>query len=474
MTKMKSIIKPILLAALISGFLAGCANDDNYDKVTAECFTATPTKSVQDIYDKANLPAVSDPLNPSAVLNPKLYTEDDIIEAYVTSSDAGGTFYKSISFQTLDGSKAFSVPVDLYNIYTEFEPGRKVYVNLKNRRYNITYGSLIIGDLYTVVDSTVTPATTTYSVGRLVPEEFRRTVKASCESVNEDQLVQHLTITQALNDNNINKLIEFDNVQFSRAAQGKTYFDVDNQIGGATNHLLTDTSGKTIIFRTSEFAKFASKTVASGSGKVRGVLTKFNSDYQFLARTEDDIKLTNPSNFIPTQLGGSSIAYSGNFTETFESYNANDRILPKYLNDAYIGSRYWEVRTFSSNKYIQMSANNTNETNTVLFYVPVDLTAANTLSFKTKDGFNNGEVLKVYYILNYTPGTELNRANLVDITSQFTIASGTASGYAVNFTNSGVYNIPASVTGNGFFVFEYAGKSGSLTTTMQIDDITVN
>jgi hypothetical protein len=38
-----------------------------------------------------------------------------------------------------------------------------------------------------------------------------------------------------------------------------------------------------------------------------------------------------------------------------------------------------------------------------------------------------------------------------------------------------VPNIPAGVTGNGFFVFEYVGNgAGGITTTMQIDDIVIN
>ncbi len=44
-----------------------------------------------------------------------------------------------------------------------------------------------------------------------------------------------------------------------------------------------------------------------------------------------------------------------------------------------------------------------------------------------------------------------------------------------NFTNSGNWAIPASLTGNGFIVFEYTGNgNGGPTTTMQIDDIVVN
>ena len=104
------------------------------------------------------------------------------------------------------------------------------------------------------------------------------------------------------------------------------------------------------------------------------------------------------------------------------------------------------------------------------------MTAANTFSFKSKDGYNNGAVLKVYYTNNYTPGTDLSTATLVDITSQFTISTGNTSGYGTTFISSGNYSIPAAVTGNGFFIFEYSGTNvaPAVTTTMQIDDIVVN
>jgi hypothetical protein len=269
---MKSIFfKRFLFAAAVGTMVTGCIHDDNFDNVDTECVTLTPTKTVQEIYDMADEGT------------PELYTGEDIIEAYVTSSDAGGTFYKSISFQSVDGTLGFSIPVDMYNIYTEFEPGRKVYVDLNGRYFNKTNDGLIIGDLYQET-----------SVGRLVPEEFRRTVMASCETVDEDEIVQHLTIDQLLDDANINKLVELDNVQFEDAALGTTYFNPADQIGGATNIYLMDQYGDQVIFRTSEFAKFAGHLVPSANGKVRGVLTKFGNDYQFLARTEDDIMLTNP------------------------------------------------------------------------------------------------------------------------------------------------------------------------------------
>ena len=188
-------------------------------------------------------------------------------------------------------------------------------------------------------------------------------------------------------------------------------------------------------------------------------MTKYNSDYQFMIRTLNDVNLTNTRLDIDLNppIGGSAIVYDATLNEPFTSYTtSNQQVFPKYINDAAVGSRYWQVKTFSGNKYIQMSSfGGTPEANRSLFIVPVNMTAANTLSFKTKDGFNNGNVLKVYYTTNYVPGSQITTATLIDITSSFTIASGTTSGYAANFTDSGTYNIPAGVTGNGFFVFEY-------------------
>ncbi|MFT3794452.1 DUF5689 domain-containing protein [Flavobacterium sp.] len=467
---MKStLIKSGLLSLAALGIFSACENDDRYQDPAATCYTATPTTTVADVYALA-------PANSTDIGAVQYYDEDGILEAYVTSSDAGGTFYKSISFQTLDGSLAFSIPVDMYNIYTEFIPGRKVYVNLKGRHFNQTYGSLIIGDLYNDPDTPLID-----QIGRLVPEEFRRTVKASCEKVDEEQLVQHLTITQALSDSNINKLIELDGVQFTESAysgEEKTYYQENSTatIGGATNLMLMDEAGKSIIFRTSEFAKFANKRVPTGSGKVRGVLTKYRGDYQFLARTEADIDMQGDRFIAHAPLGGTNIVFSGTLNEPFTSYAANATSFPAYVNDQTVGNRYWQIKEFSGNKYIEMTSfGGSGVTAKAYIFIPVDFTAASTMTFKEKMRFMAGEVLKVYYVTSdqYTALGSFNVANFTDITASFGITYPASGASEANFNSAGTYNIPASLTGTGFFVFEHSGTP-AVTTTAQIDDIVIN
>ena len=476
---MKNIfIKSVLFLSVTAGLFSSCVNDDNYNTpsstlVTYELTTTTTVEAVQDA--ATNFPVA---FSPSAT--------DQIIEAYVTSSDEKGTFYKSISFQTLptDGSDpiGFSVPINETTLFGEgFTPGRKVYIKLNGLYSAIVYGSLQIGSFYQ--PSTVNPP----EIGRLSEFEWKNHLFPSATIVAETEMVRTFSLVDAYTDAVQNTLIELENVQFSDTSINRTYYDIDSG-GGATNHTLvstTGTSGK--IIRFSSFCPFTGNNVPTKSGKIRGVLTKYDTDFQFIVRYESDIQLTEDRFDTSPPIVGNAINYLGAFTENFESYSStspNNKIFPKYINDPVVGTRYWLTTLFSGNRYLQMtsftsstSTTLVNEDNRSLFFVPVDMTAANTFSFQTKAGFINGSVLKVYYILdaNYTPGGIVNNANLVDITSSFTYSPGSTSGYPTNFTNSGNYAIPTTVTGNGYFVFEYIGSGlTGLTTTMQIDNIVVN
>ena len=457
MKNLKLVLTTAILATLTS-----CVNGDDYGTpdLSNDCVTIAATKEVNDITSIATAATVQYTTSNSVT---------DYIEAYVTSSDEGGNFYKSISMMSLDGLRGFSMPVDNYNLYNEFEPGRKVTIKLdKNTYFNKQHGSTVIGASYEG------------GVGRISGVEYKDVILRSCEDVNENAIVKDLTIAVAKNDQYLNMLIEFDAVQFTDASLGKKYYDATlNSFGGATNHEISDEFGNKIIVRVSEYAKFAGDAVPSFNGKIRGVLTKYNSDYQFMIRTINDVNMTNPRLAIDLYppIGGSAIVYDATLNEPFTSYTTtNQQVFPKYINDAAVGSRYWQRKTFSGNTYIQMSSfGGTPEANRSLFIVPVNMTAANTLSFATNAGFHNGNVLKVYYTTNYVPGTQITSATLVDITSSFTISPGLPSGYPASFTPSGVYNIPAGITGNGFFVFEYVGNGTSgPTTTMQIDNIVIN
>jgi len=255
---------------LFGALLSSCVNDDDFGTPPLNCNEPNliSNKSVQEVVDAATATATQ-------------FTNDDIIEAYAVSSDEGGNFFKTISFQTLDGSASFSLALDATNTYLNYGPGRKVFFKLKNLFSQVNSNSVNIGALFGS------------NVGRIAEPQIADFLARSCEIIDEGQLVQHITIDQISNQY-LNKLIELTDVQFKDNELGDNYYDPNKDLGGATNRKITDEFGFEVIFRTSSFADFAGSKVPEGNGSIRGVLTKFGNDFQFLARTEEDIKLTNP------------------------------------------------------------------------------------------------------------------------------------------------------------------------------------
>ena len=469
---MKNIFKNSFIIILSIGLFSGCVNDTYDTPQFGDCVNPglTKTKSIADIYAIAKNPVATPP---SVIPNTPTYTADDIIEAYVISSDEGGNFYKSMYFQAVDGSKGFNLSIDEANLYAKnFQPGKKVFLKMKGLAYAnpTSFGvGLIFG----------APPTEQYAVDRLPTLEYPKHLIASCDVVSEDAIVRKITLAQ-VGDTYLNTLVEIDNVQFTDEAAGGTYDSNRTDIYDSSI-FITD-GAKNLTIRTSRFANFAGRKVPSGKGKIRGVLTKYNSTYQIIMRTERDVNMPNPRvDYTPALVGTNSSVFPATVNETFESYvsSPSQTNFPNYINDAAIGSRYWEVKTFSSNKYIQMSSFGSGGANNSYFFVPVNMTTASTFSFRSNMGFWNGAVLKVYYVLaaDYTAGGKIDVTKMTNITSNFTIPTTPTSGYGTTFVASGNYAIPATVTGNGYFVFEYAGNANAfpaLTTTLQLDNIIVN
>ena len=169
--------------------------------------------------------------------------------------------------------------VDKYDTYTFYEPGRKVYISLKNLYSQIDFGGLEIGELYNNTQ-----------IGRIPELLIDDYIKRSCDVVDEETLVKKISLAD-ISDNYLFSLIELDNVQFKDDEIGENYYSSSNELGGATNRYLVDEKGYELIVRTSSFADFANNPLPQGSGKIRGILTRYNDDYQLFVRTEADVDM---------------------------------------------------------------------------------------------------------------------------------------------------------------------------------------
>ena len=325
---MKPIFNFLFFSITIVILFTSCVNEAvDVPRLTCTQSDLTVNRTVAEVRENAN-----------AIVTQ--YQYDDIIEAYVVSSDESGNFFKSISFQTLATATTpaigFSVPVDASNLYIDYRLGNKVYIKLKDQYTDISFGGMRIGSIF--VNS--------YNeggVGRLSQNDYKKVLNASCKNVKEELLIKTISMQELLNDSNLNTLVELSDVQFTADAIGRHYFEETNNVGGATNWGLMDKLGNQLYFRTSSFADFSSSLVPNGSGKVRGVLTKYGTDYQLLPRSEKDVVIT-------------GIRTAPFFSEDFETViNKSNLSIPGWANIVQKGALFWKGTVYSGNGYAEFN-----------------------------------------------------------------------------------------------------------------------
>lgn len=435
---------------LVGIALSGCVNDEfSIPKLACTQPNLTVNQTVATVHTNAN-----------SIVTQYMY--DDVIEAYVISSDESGNFFKSIYFQTLATATVpaigFSVPVDASNTYIDYRIGNKVYLKLKDQYTDISYGGLRIGSIY--VNSY-----NEGSVGRLSQNDYKKVLNASCTTLKEELLVRPILISDLLNDSNLNTLVELSDVQFTAAANGRHYFEETNNVGGATNWSLIDKWGNQVIFRTSSFADFAGNLVPTGSGKVKGVLTKYGSDYQLVARSEKDVVMK----------GTKAIPF---FSEDFQSVENNSKLnLPGWVNMAQVATKSWIGTLYSGNGYAEFNTTATTAVLNVAWLISpkidMDSHTNEILTFRTAqhhlDVDSPLNSLEVYISSNFD-GLNVTAATWIPVS---VILPNQATPW-YQFIGSGGTDL-SSYTGKINIAFKYtgSGKNLALDGAFQVDDVQV-
>ena len=299
-----NVLKPAAIALLTAFAITSCVKDDDYD--------------IPDPNGKKPLPDYSGQVVSFANVLTKVtasvatYTADEAIEGYVISSDEGGNFYKKIYIQNADKNQGLSVAIDKSGLYTEFPVGAKIQLRLKDLTTQLNNSAIEVGyGTYTAKSGRVSVGTMAEAIYKkhLFDTGERKTVAELAKVSNSIQEVS----TEA----HVDQLITLKGVHFPTDAVGKTLYDKSNALGGATNYKLTDANGKTIIFRTSSYAKFKDEKVPAGEVEVTGVLTKFNKDYQFMISNYADLVVKGGTS-TSTQTG----TQTSTTVETLEASNA--------------------------------------------------------------------------------------------------------------------------------------------------------
>ncbi|MBD8084371.1 DUF5689 domain-containing protein [Chryseobacterium caseinilyticum] len=454
--KYLSLVTGVALSAIA---ITSCTQKDEWETPPINCENKFPTTNTTLAAFKSLAPT-------SGYL---LIADDKIFDGYVVSSDESGNFYKTISIQDKaeNPTAGISMEVDRSSNYADFPVGAHVRINARGLRLGLDRGTVKIGS----VDPT-------YNIGRIPASLLSKYIAGVCNGngleVATIKPLELADINAAKNEQYINMLVKVPSAQFTTGDLFPTPKSFIDYVGGAgvdTDRTIEDASGNSVVIRNSGFFNEGSKKLPTGNGSATFVVSRYNSTWQMLIRNSADLNFAGTRVDSAPPKGGTTITYSGAFLENFESYSAtNLEVYPKFVNDPLVGNRYWQLKTFSANKYIQLSANAGSGAYVTYFAVPIDFTAASQFKFDVNVGFFNGNVLKVYTTTNYTALGDISTATKTDITSSFTIPQAPAAAYGV-LTPAGTYNIPAALTGNGFILFEYSGNASGASTTIQLDNI---
>lgn len=414
-------------------------------------------------------------------------TDDIIISGVVIADDRAGNLYKQLFIR--DESGALQILLDAASLYGNYPVGRKIFIKCKDLCISDYNRMMQLGIKATVsgapsVQGIPSNTISNYVIGGSLNNAVTPKAVSFAELGGTSVDMQH----PLLGD-----LIQLNDYEFVNPMN--TYADT-SVYKKDQNDTLQNCTGSKIIMRTSGYARFAAARVKQGNGNIAAIYTIFQSGSsgtkQLLLRDTSDITFTNGRCGAPP-VG--SIIYIDEKFET-QTANASAPYLPVTIagwqNSSETGTRTWDARTFSSDKYAYLSGFGAGgPVKTWLVTKAINrTTATTTLTFATKQNFYLSSypggtpvpsTLKIMTSTNYTGTGNPWAAGVTwtDISSQATFSPGTTTGtsaYPSAYTPSG--NISLNGSGNIYVAFVYegddpAGTSSDKTSAWEIDNIRV-
>ncbi len=405
-----------------------------------------------------------------------MVTDDIVISGIVVADDKSGNLYKQLYLQ--DSTGAIELKLDLASLYGNYPVGRRLYVKCKglcvsdyNRMIQLGIKAYVSGA--PSLEGIPSNMISNYVIGG---------------SLNNPVVPKVVAITDLggtsvdMQNPLLGTLIQLNDFEFANAMN--TYADT-SAYKRDQNDTIKNCAGRTIIVRSSGYARFAGARVKQGNGNIAAIYTVYQSGAtgtkQLVLRDTTDITFNNPRCGAPPI--GSVVYIDENFetqpyvVSTPQTYS--NVAIPNWQNVSETGTRLYSARLFSGSKYAYMSAFGTGSTiKTWLVTKAITrTTATTTLTFETKQdflmsvipgGFPVPASLKVMTSTNYTGTGNPWAATWTDVTSQATLSPGsTTSNFPSSYTPSG--NINLNGTGVIYVAFVYEGVDDPSSTTQVTD-----
>lgn len=286
MKKIKYI--KFMMAALLLGLSVTSCMDDDWDDPTGDVapygnnnLQETNVMTIADLKDKyaSALKAQNDTTR---------ITENVQIKARVVGNDLGGNIYNYIAVD--DGTSGLIINIAQGGLWAYLPVGQEILVELKDLYIGPYNNQPQIGTPYTYTNrNTGTTYTYPSRMSRTIWQEHFKIIgnadPATATPIEID--MSRMSDTDYMNGL-VGRLIVAKDVTLTEADGNKTFAPEDEVLGNGVSREINGSSS--FVVRTSTYADFAATVMPQGKVDITGVLTRYNSYWQLVMRTSDDIK----------------------------------------------------------------------------------------------------------------------------------------------------------------------------------------
>ena len=455
-------MKTFLILGFLGFSLISCVKTDDFE---------IPNVEIEDFSLNGNVTTIAAVKNLFDPENNEIYTfseTETYMEAYVVSSDEGGNFYKELALQDrpMDPTAGILILVDDNSLFESFNFGRKIYVKLDGlslwqNNGVIQLGKQNRGDVVAIPNS-------------LIDEHLIRTTEtaeiiAYALDISEFS-IQHLNLYIRLENVQFNRNLVRNDLRFTFAGEQTDQYDGERQLESCV-------TGATTILSSSTFSDFKSLLLPQGSGSIEGVLSRnFYDDFFVVAINTPDAIHFNGERCDPDFFSCGDVLSAGPeiiFEENFTNITSKEKLEAEDWTNLNVngGSESFKPGTFDGDRYIRISAFNTDESPLEAWLVspPVDLTNSSLemLSFEIMASYDNATILEVLITNEYSGNPLTTDWLLLDAK----IPVGPSNQYGKKYLKSEL-DI-SCLDGRINFAFRYLGSAPDKTTTYDIDNIRI-
>lgn len=241
------------------------------------------------------------------------------ISAYVTSSDAGGNFYKELYVQDKhqNPKTALRLLLDQQKLYTDFPIGQELYIRLNGLGAGLFRGVLSLGS---------------YQVDGIAPLLSYLIQKHLYKGPQQMEILPTPTQLIEISERDVGLWVSLADVQFdwsekdnSFAAEAFDLFEGERRLLDCGHHF-------SIWLSTSTYAAFKSEVLPGKKGRVAGILSRDYYNEKYILKVNS-----------PADMEFNSERCDPYFQESFEAYPLGRFAAEGWENKVVQGSAYWKV-----------------------------------------------------------------------------------------------------------------------------------